>query len=124
MSLNVYVGATLMLFVAAAGMMTGIFSLKKRKSRLWLVPIFPLSMTVFTAIFMYILLADSMIMISPWIAVLYIFSEIGALLGCYINENLEPKSNLIRAVVIILSVALLIGLVTTFMLTVYENAAV
>ena len=124
MSLNVYVGATLMLFVAAAGMMIGIFSLKKRKSRLWLVPIFPLSMTVFTAIFMYILLADSMIMISPWIAVLYIFSEIGALLGCYINENLEPKSNLIRAVVIILSVALLIGLVTTFMLTVYENAAV
>ena len=121
MSLNLYVGATLMLFIAAAGMMTGIFSLKNRKSRLWIVPVFPLSMTVFTAIFMYIFLADAKVMISPWIAVLYVFAEIGALLGCYMNENIEHKSNLIRAVVIIMSAAMFIGLAATLTLTLYEN---
>lgn len=124
MSVNVYIGATLILFVAVTGMIISIFAVRKRKSKLWIAPMFSLSMTAFTAVFMYFLLVDLKIMISPWAALMYVFAEIGALLGCYINENMESKSNLVRAVVIIFSVFMLFAMVMTLMLTVYENTVV
>lgn len=124
MSLNVYIGATVMLIVAAAGMITGVFAVKKRKSRLWIVPMLPLSTTVFASVFMYFLFANAKIVISPWVAVLYIFAEVGALLGCYVNENMESKSKLLRAMVVILSMAMFVGLASTLMLTMSENIVV
>ncbi len=120
MAFNVYLGCTMILFVAVAGMMLGVFAVRNRKSKLWLAPIFSLSMTVFMTIFMYFLFSNAKIVISPWAAILFIFSEIGALLGCYLNENMEPKSNLVRAVVIVLSVVILLALFMTIMLTVSE----
>lgn len=121
MSLNVYVGCTIILFIAASGMMLGIFAARKRKSKLWLVPIFSLSMTVFVSIFMYFLFAKINLVVSPWVAILFVFAEIGALMGCYINENMEQRSNLVRALVIFLSVIMFVALIITLMLTVFEQ---
>lgn len=121
MFLNVYVGCTIILAIAVAGLIVGVSCLRQNKSKLWFAPIFSLSTTALVSICMYFLFAGSKMMLSPWILILFVFGEIGSLLGCYINENTEPKSNLVRAFVIFLSVIMFMALIITLLLTVFEQ---
>lgn len=121
MSLNIYVGCTIILAIAVAGLMVGVSGIRQNKSKLWFVPIFSLSTTALVSICMYFVFAGSKMILSPWVGILFVFAEIGALMGCYINENMEPKSNLVRALVIFLTAVMLIALIITLMLTVFEQ---
>lgn len=121
MSLNVYVGYTIILALAVAGLLVGVSGIRQNKSKLWFAPLFSLTTTALSSICMYFMFAGSKMILSPWIVILFVFAEIGALIGCYINENMEPKSNLVRALVIFLSVIMFVALIITLMLTVFEQ---
>ncbi|MBQ9886491.1 MAG: hypothetical protein IJM37_06510 [Lachnospiraceae bacterium] len=124
MAVNIYVGCTIILILAVAGLMFGLINVRNRKSKLWLAPIMPLSMSVFITAAMYLVFSSSKLYISPWAAILFIFSEIGSLMGCYVNENMEPKSGLIRAMVIVLSVVMFFAFALTFVYTLTKNVQV
>lgn len=123
MSLNVYLGCTIILILAVPGIVLSLFSLRAKKSKLWFAPVMALSTTIFITAIMYFLFAGLTLTISPWIAVLFIFSEIGSILGSYINEHMEPKSNLIRAAVIILSVIMFLSVIMLIMVSLLNNIA-